>query len=163
MLLYYYVNLIPRPSTIRCKISSMIHDQLSSTDMSAVLVDFSDVLLWMALSAGPFAAGPRRIWFARLLKTAQQLLCMYTFGEAVQVCEDFCWTSNVDSTALEFWTFAADASIARMDLTEIWSPQVPLTVAIPSDGAIGGPILQGGEEPTIPLASLLCFAEDDAP
>ena len=90
-----------------------IRTQLSRSDAEALLVAEPGAILWIALSAGPFALSLQD-WFHKLLQIAIIASGYLTFEDALKFLEEnYLWHHNLNAPARRFWAQSSAEVSAR--------------------------------------------------
>lgn len=88
---------------IRRSASRSIINRLARFNVSWLIREYPDLMLWVSLSGGPFSEGLNSKRFVSILQASVDKLGIITFEEATLVCAKFIWTADHAASASIFW------------------------------------------------------------
>ena len=118
-MIFYYACLWRNPSDgVGWLAGSMQSNITTSTDLTWLMQEHPEVILWFCLMAGHFAKDFARNWWLDLLVSVRHQLQVNTFHAARSTLEEkLLWTRWLDQVAEGFWD---EASTIMKDLQLPW-------------------------------------------
>ncbi|KAI9656670.1 MAG: hypothetical protein M1831_004580 [Alyxoria varia] len=107
MIIHFYSSVFQNPTLGVGWLSGPMKSHLSDANMTQLKEAHPRILLWLLLTAGPFAVDDERRWYLDQLRQVQAPVYMDTVQNNLQQYKDaLYWARELDEAATRFWTEA---------------------------------------------------------